>query len=202
MTEPPRRSPAEADAILSAEFARIGTHRDALGETGAAAVAGWTLMHGMEWEAAAIAWEMAAKGDPDDPEPLNEWGVCLLELGRFDEAANLFRRTIDVDARLVAAGRDGVEWMENDPAYRLGVALHAKGDLRSAIASYEDSARRNPTGVDALREAARSRLALGEPEAALEVLGRLERRTVRLTLRAEVMAMRADANRMLRERGT
>lgn len=202
MTEPPRRNAAEAQAILDAEFARIGTHRDALGETGTVAVAGWTLMHGMEWEAAAIAWSAAASSDPDDPEPLNEWGVCLLELGRFDEAADLFRRTLALDARLVAEGRDGVEWMENDPAYRLGVALHAKGDLRGAIASYLDSAQRNPTGVDALREASRCHLALIEPEAALDVLTRLERRTVRLTLRAEVMAMRADANRMLRERGS
>lgn len=202
MTEPPRRTAAEAQAILDAEFARIGAHREALGETGAAAVAGWTLMHSYEWEAAAIAWSRAAELDPDDPEPINEWGVCLLELGRWDEAADLFRRTIALDARLVAAGRDGVEWMENDPAYRLGVALHAKGDLHGAIASYEESARRNLTGVDALREAARCRLALGDPAAALEVLARLERRTVRLTLRAEIMALRSDAHRMQRERGS
>jgi tetratricopeptide (TPR) repeat protein len=92
--------------------------------------------------------------------------------------------------------------MEEDPAYRLGTALHAKGDLRAAIEAYETSAARNTTGTDALREMARAFLALREPKAALDALTRLDRRTVRLSLRAEAMALRSDAMRMLRELGS
>jgi hypothetical protein len=90
--------------------------------------------------------------------------------------------------------------MENDPAYRLGVALHAMGRLAEADAAYESSAGRNGVGTDALRELARCRLARGDARGALDALDRLERRTVRLALRAEVMALRADARALLRGR--
>jgi hypothetical protein len=49
---------------------------------------------------------------------------------------------------------------------------------------------------------ARAFLALREPKAALDALTRLDRRTVRLSLRAEAMALRSDAMRMLRELGS
>lgn len=200
MNAPPRRSDAEARALLDAELARLAPRRAALGEGGVFAVAGWSLDHAYEWEASILAWSRAAELDPDDPEPVFHLGVCHLELGEWTSAAATFRAVIALDERLLAAGRDGVEWMEDDPAYRLGMALHAGGDLRAALDAYEESARRNTTGVDALREAARCRIALEEPDAALETLSRLERRAVRLTLRAEVMALRTEANRLRRER--
>lgn len=200
MPGPPRRTEAEARALLDAELGRLAPRAAALGPSATCGVAGRVLGHAYEWEAAAIAWAHAAVHAPDDPEPPFEEGVCLLELERWDDAADRFRRVMEIDARLLASGRDGVEWMETDPAYRLGVAHHGKGDLAAAIAAYEDSARRNPVGVDALREVARCRLALTQPEAAIEALARLEQRAVRLTVRAEAHALRAEATRMLRER--
>lgn len=202
MQEPPRRDDAAAREILRAELDRIARLHTALGEAGAHAVAGWALVHALEWEAGAVAWSRVAELEPDDPEPHYQEGICLLELGRWDDAAERFRRSLDADARRVAAGGDGIEWMEDDPAYRLGVAYHAKGDLRAALEWYETSSLRNRVGTDALREAARCRLALGEPREALDALARLERRAVRLTLRAEIMALRSDAQRILRERGS
>lgn len=194
---PKPRSDAEACALLDEELTFLAPRRAALGDGGMLAVAGWKLTHAMEWEAACLAWSRAAELAPDDWEPVHQEGICLLELGLWDAAADRFRRAMAIDARLVASGRDGVEWMEEDPAYRLGMALHAKGDLRAAIESYESSAARNPTGVDALREVARCHLALEEPREAIEALTRLERRAVRLTVRAEVMALRAEASRLL-----
>lgn len=199
---PAARTDAEARAILDAEIDRLAPRREALGEAGVHSVAGWTLTHAMEWEAALLAWARAASLEPDDPELVHQHGICLLELGRWDEAAARFRDVLAIDERLVAAGLPGIEWMEEDPAYRLGTALHAKGDLRGAIEAYERSTHRNTTGTDALREMTRAHLALREPEAALDALARLDRRTVRLSLRAEAMAMRADAARMLRELGS
>lgn len=196
----PARSEDEARAILARELLRLAPRRTALGEGGALAVAGWTLLHGMEYEAARIAWARAAEIDPTDVEAAFSEALCLLELSRFEEAAERFRRVIELDDRVAAAGGDALDWMEHDPAYRLGVALHALGRLEEADAAYEESARRNGVGTDSLRELARSRLARRDARRALEALERLERRTVRLTLRAEVMAMRADAEALLRER--
>jgi tetratricopeptide (TPR) repeat protein len=200
MHGPPRRSDDEAEALVAEQLERLAPRRGALGEAGVHAVAGWTLVHAFEWEAAALAWARASALDPEDPEPPLQEGICLLELGRYEDAAARFRHAMEIDAGRRARGEDGVEWMEEDPAYRLGMALHAKGDLRAAIEAYEESARRNRTGVDALREAVRCRIALEEPSEALETLGRLERRAVRLTLRAEVMALRSEATRLLHER--
>ena len=202
MHEPPRRDEAEASAILRTELERIERLHSALGEAGAHVVAGWALVHAFEWEAGALAWARARELEPDDPEPHYQEGICLLELGRWDDAAARFHSCMEADARRVAAGGDGVEWMEDDPAYRLGVVRHAQGDLRGALEWYEESARRNGVGTDALREAARCRLALGEVPEALDALSRLERRAVRLTLRAEIMTLRSDAARILRERGS
>lgn len=199
---PTARTAAEARALLYAELDRLAPRREALGEAGVLSVAGWTLTHGMEWEAAALAWERAAALEPDDPELPHQHGICLLELARWEDAAERFRHVLALHDRLAASGKPGIEWMEEDPAYRLGMALHAKGDLRGAIEAYETSAARNTTGTDALREMARAFLALREPKAALDALTRLDRRTVRLSLRAEAMALRSDAMRMLRELGS
>ena len=200
-TGPFPRSDAEARARLDEELERLAPRRATLGTGGVFSVAGWTLTHAMEWEAAVLAWSRAAESSPDDWEPVHQEGICLLELGRWDDAADRFRRAIEMDARLVALGRPGVEWMEDDPAYRLGMALHAKGDLRAALVAYEESAVRNNTGVDALREMARCRLALVEPEEAIVALVRLERRAVRHSVRGEMMALRAEATRLLGARG-
>jgi tetratricopeptide (TPR) repeat protein len=120
--------------------------------------------------------------------------VCLLELSKFADAATVFRRAIDLDAEV-----SRLDWFDEDPEYRLGNALHAQGDFEGAIAAYERSAERNIVGVDALREAARLRIVRGEGDAALDVLRRLERRAVRLTVRAEVQALRAEAEALRRK---
>jgi tetratricopeptide (TPR) repeat protein len=106
----------------------------------------------------------------------------------------VFRRAIALDETV-----QRLDWFDEDPEYRLGNSLHAQGRFDDAVAAYERSAARNVVGVDALREAARIRIVRGEGREALEVLKRLERRAVRLTVRAEVQALRAEAEALLRK---
>lgn len=195
--EPARRTDAEAAAILAAELDRLAARREALGDAGAHAVAGWGLQHAMEWEAALLAWSNVLEADPRDVEAAHARGLCLLELSRWQDAADAFRAVIELDAALAAAGEPALDWMEDDPAYRLGVALHAMGELRAALDAYEESARRNGITVDALREICRVRIVLCEPREALDAVARLEKRAVRLSVRAEAMAFRAEAKAML-----
>lgn len=192
---PVSRTDAEARRLLEEELTRLAPRRERLGDAGAHSVAGWTLEHAMEWEAAALAWRRAFEIDGKDVASLFHLGVCLLELAQYAEAADVFRRATALDAEVAR-----LDWFDEDPEYRLGTALHAQRDLRGAIEAYERSAARNVVGVDSLREAARCRLALREGKEALDVLRRLERRAVRLTVRAEVQAMRADAEALLRGR--
>jgi tetratricopeptide (TPR) repeat protein len=186
------RSDAEAHALLDAELERLAPRRATLGEAGTHAVAGWTLEHAMEWEASALAWSRAFELDPQDVGALFHLGVCRLEISDWGGAAEIFRRAAALDAELAR-----LDWFDEDPEYRLGNALHAAGDFEEAIAAYERSASRNVVGVDALREVARLRILRREPHEALEVLARLERRAVRLTIRAEVQALRAEAEALL-----
>lgn len=195
--EPARRTDDEAAAILAEELARLAERRGALGDAGAHAVAGWGLQHAMEWEAALLAWSHVVAADPRDVEAAYARGLCLLELSRWADAAETFRAVATLDTELTAAGEQGLDWMEDDPAYRLGIALHAMGELREALGAYEESARRNGITVDALREICRVRLVLCEPREALDAVARLEKRAVRLSVRAEAMAFRAEAKAML-----
>jgi tetratricopeptide (TPR) repeat protein len=195
MGTPVSRTDAEARTLLDAEVARLAPRREALGEDGTYAVCGWTLEHAMEWEAASLAWRRAFDLDPRDVGALFHLGVCLTELGQFADAAQVFR-----DATVLDAEVQKLDWFDEDPEYRLGVALHAMRDTGAAIEAYERSAARNLLGVDALREIVRCRIVREEPREALEALQRLEHRAVRLTVRAEVQAMRAEAESMLRGR--
>lgn len=187
------RTDDEANALLAAELTRLAPRRAVLGEAGVHAVAGWTLTHALEFEAAALAWRRAHELDARDVAAVFHLGVCLLELSRFDDAADAFRRAIALDAEVAR-----LDWFDEDPEYRLGNALHAKGAFDDAVAAYERSAARNILGVDALREAARIHILRGDGMSALDVLARLERRAVRLTIRAEVQALRAEAEAALR----
>ena len=191
--DPFARSESQARAALDAELARLAPRREQLGEAGVHAVAGWTLEHALEWEAAKLAWGRAIELDPSDPASHFHLGVCLLELSDWTAAADVFRRASALDAEV-----NRLDWFDEDPEYRLGNALHAAGDFGGAIEAYERSAHRNVVGVDALREAARLRILRREGREALEVLHRLERRAVRLTVRAEVQALRAEAEALLR----
>jgi tetratricopeptide (TPR) repeat protein len=188
------RTDAEARALLDAELARLAPRREQLGDAGVHAVCGWTLEHAMEWEAAAIAWRRAFDLDERDATALFHLGVCLLEMSKFDDAATVFRRAIALDEQV-----QRLDWFDEDPEYRLGNALHAQGNFEEAVAAYERSAARNVVGVDSLREAARIRIVRGQGREALDVLMRLERRAVRLTVRAEVQALRAEAEALLRK---
>ena len=193
----PTRTDTEAREILAREVERLAARREDLGEAGVHAVAGWTLLQSLEFEASAAAWRRVLHLDPEDVEAAYSEALCLLELSRFDEAAERFRGVLVLEERVVASGGEALDRMESDPAYRLGVALHAVGRLAEADAAYESSAARNGVGTDALRELARCRLARGDGRGALDAIERLERRTVRLALRAEVMALRADAQALL-----
>src|SRR6185436_20686980 len=96
--DPITRTDAQAQAILDAELTHLAPRREALGEAGFFAVAGWTLEHAMEWEAAAIAWRRALELDPRDSVACFHLGASLLEMSRFPDAADAFRRAIVLDA--------------------------------------------------------------------------------------------------------
>jgi len=189
------RTDAEARALFDEEIARLEPRRVALGDAGLPAVVGWRLEQAMEWEASAIAWGRAIEFEPDDAGAVFHLGSCLLEMSRFAEAAEMFRRATALDA-----ATQRLDWFDEDPEYRLGNAHHAAGEFDLAVAAYERSASRNLLGVDALREAARIHIHLRRGEEALDVLARLEKRAVRLTIRAEVQALRAEAEALARGR--
>jgi tetratricopeptide (TPR) repeat protein len=190
------RTDEQARALLAEELDRLAPRRDALGDAGVHAVAGWRLEQAMEWEASLIAWRRACELDPADAGSVFHVGACLLETSKFAAAADAFRRAIELDA---ATPR--LDWFDEDPEYRLGNAHHAAGEFDEAVAAYERSAARNELGVDALREAARVHLHRKAGREALDVLHRLEKRAVRLTIRAEVQALRAEAEALLRRGG-
>jgi tetratricopeptide (TPR) repeat protein len=202
MSGAPTRSPEEARALLDEQLDELASRGEALGDDGRYAVAAWRLMHAFEFEAAELAWAATLAGDPRSLEAVFQRGLCLLELGRFDDAAQAFRDAIALDAELRDdPNAEQVDWIEDDPSYRLGNCLHAAGDLESAIAAYEESARRNTVAGDALREIVRVRLAQGRPRDALDALDRLAGRRASVAQQAEMQALRADAERMLRDAG-
>lgn len=197
MSGAPRRTPDEAEVILANELARLAPRRDALGEAGVHAVAAWTLMHAFEFEASALGWTGVLAHTPRDVEAVFRHAHCLLELGRYDEAADGFRAASALDSELCDdPDGEGLDWLEDDPAYRLGNCLHATGDLGLAVAAYEESVRRNTFGVEALREIARCHLAAENPDAAVDAAARMEARAGRIAVRADALALRAAAERM------
>lgn len=198
MTAPPTRTHDEAHALLGEQLELIGERREQLGEEGAYEVAGWRLQMAMEWEASALAYARCFELNDRSVQALFGRGVCALELSRWDEAADLFRRALELDDALEAdEGAERLDWFDEDPAYRLGNALHAKGDLDAACEAYAESARRNASGVEALRELVRCEIVRGRGPEALDAVNRMERRAVRLTLRAEVQVLRAEAEALL-----
>jgi len=199
MSGAPTRTPEEAATLLDEAVAALAERSAALGESGTFAVAAWSLIHAWEFEASELAWARVTLLEPHSLEAVYQRGLCLIELSRFDEAAGQFRAAIELDAQLRGDPNSEVlDWIEDDPNYRLGNCYHAAGDLARAIDAYEESARRNTVAVDALREIARCRLAREEPAEALAALTRFDQRVVKPAVRAEGQALRADAQRMLR----
>ncbi len=170
-----------------------------LGEAGRHAVAGWKLLMALEWEAAELAYTRVVELEPQDVEAMFGRGTCVLEQGRFAEAAEIFRATLALDDGLERTGSDlpRLDWFDNDPAYKLGNALHAMGNLEEAVIAYDESARRNCVGFEQARELVRCLIALGRGQDALDALARMERHNARLAARAEVSALRAEAAALL-----
>ncbi len=201
MSGPAPRDQESAHARLHEELARLADRPHAagggLGASAAHAVAAWTLAHAFEYEAAELAWARVVELEPRSLEAVYQRGMCLLELGRYADAERCFRAALALDAALRSdPDAELLDWIEDDPALRLGNCRHALGDLDGAIEAYELSARRNTVAPDALREIARCRLARGDGAGALAALTRMQQRATRPAQRAEIEALRAEALRV------
>jgi protein O-GlcNAc transferase len=80
-----------------------------------------------EFTAAAAAYEAALRLQPDSVVALNNAGVLLRTLGRFDEAEDMLRRGLQVNAQHAALHDN------------LGSVLKDVGDLDAAIACFHQS---------------------------------------------------------------
>lgn len=74
-------------------------------------------------EAAVARFRAAALSDPDNPEPLAEWGRALLHLGQLEPARACFEAAVEMDDR---------------PAYRADLAdmCLREGDAAGAVAAF------------------------------------------------------------------
>ncbi len=109
-------------------------------------------------EALTVAQE-AADRFPEDAGAQNECALCLLELGRGEEAARHFRAAVDAGGRGVLAGPG---WIRSLGFLGLGEVLEGKGDIEAAFQQYCETLHKNP----GLREGYRSviRLVKAKPE--------------------------------------
>lgn len=127
---------------------------------------GSQLMHEQLFEEAAGEFEQALKARPSDPRAHFEYGVCLLSLGRNDEARAQFEqvRKLAGDSRYVTYYLGRLDLLANDypsaikrlssvaanppfpdTAFHLGVAYISSGDTENGIKWLERAAKLQPT---------------------------------------------------------
>lgn len=127
---------------------------------------GSQLMHDQLFDAAAGELEQALKLHPSDPQAHFEYAVCLLSLGRNDEARAQFEQVLKLagDSRYVTYYLGRLDLLASDfpsaikrlvsvaanpplpdTAFHLGVAYVSSGDTENGIKWLERAAKLQPT---------------------------------------------------------
>ena len=114
---------------------------------------GFELAQRGETEAAIAEYRAAVAIDSTYADAEVNWGNALLQLRRFDDAITHYAAAARLDP-----GRAAVH-------FNWGVALREKGDVLGAIDQYERALILDPELVDARRELAEARAALGQGRA-------------------------------------
>jgi tetratricopeptide (TPR) repeat protein len=120
-----------------------------------AADRGFSALQRGEADAAASVFRSALAERPRDPVLLYGAGLAAHLQGRDDDAAQLLKRAVQIEPRLIQA------------ALALGEIAYQRGDLDLAVRTYEDVLRQTPSNL-----AVRSRLDAWRAEADVE--GRFE----------------------------
>ncbi len=100
----------------------------------------------------------AMEADPDSCAAASQFGYFLLRAQRGDEAAAVFDLSIKKDSRCANA------W------FGLGQIADAKGDLRTAIRSYDNALIYNPSDLEAYLRSAKIMISQGERGRAVDLL--------------------------------
>ena len=108
------------------------------------------------WSVAETEFERAIELNPSNATAYRFYGLLLSSQTRYDEAIEVFRRAKRLDP--VGSARTGVVWVQLDA-----------GQFDTAIASLEEAARRNPTGIEARTALGMAYLVAGRPHDALRV---------------------------------
>ncbi|MGF7210949.1 putative O-linked N-acetylglucosamine transferase (SPINDLY family) [Skermanella aerolata] len=144
-----------------------------------------------DWDLAADAFGALMGVRPDDPDIVLEYGIACRHRGRLEEAADAYRRAIDLDPSMVEAwvnlghvlmsGRDAAgaagafaaaASMAPDLAAThasLGMALLGAGDPAGAESAFRDSVARDPASGAALAGLGTALLRQGRLSEALDV---------------------------------
>lgn len=120
-----------------------------------------------ETEAAIKRFRSAARSAPKDARVHNNYGFALMAAGRHKEAVEILRKALMLDGSqertrnnlgfsLAAVGNDKAAWRvlragSNDASARYNLALgqELRGDVESAIKSYEQALEANPDMTEA-----------------------------------------------------
>jgi len=114
---------------------------------------GFELAQRGELEEAIGEYRAALAIDPTYVDAEVNWGNALLQLRRFDEAVTHYAAAVRLDPDRAAVH------------FNWGLALREKGDVLGAIDQYERALILDPELVDARRELAEARSALGQQRA-------------------------------------
>jgi len=114
---------------------------------------GFELAQRGELEAAIQEYRAAVAIDSTYADAEVNWGNALLQLRRFDAAATHYAAAARLDPERAAVH------------FNWGLALREKGDVLGAIGQYERALMLDPEFVDARRELAEARAALGQDRA-------------------------------------
>jgi tetratricopeptide (TPR) repeat protein len=112
---------------------------------------------------ALLAWQRAVDEDPDNTAAWTNWGRLLHEHGQTRQAAEVYRRALEVvgpDALLL---------------FNQGVLLEDLGNPAGALAAYQTALSEDPDFADCHYNLARLYESLGKPQYAIRHLGQYRR---------------------------